>query len=112
MADYFLQAAGMANETPWTFQADVMNGVDPSPQDVAAVRDLLASRSVRALVYNVQVTDPLTQSLVALARASGIPVVAVYETMPQPGFGYQSWMLAEARALQKAITTRQSTERL
>ncbi|HEX3958435.1 MAG TPA: zinc ABC transporter substrate-binding protein [Trebonia sp.] len=112
VADYLLQAAGAVNETPWTFQADVMNGVDPSPQDVATERDLLTDRKVRAFVYNVQVTDPLTQSLIALARANGIPVVGVYETMPQPGFSYQSWMLAEVAALKTAITTRTSTEHL
>jgi len=112
VADYFLQAAGAVNETPWSFQAAIMNGVDPSPQDVAAERDLLAGRKVRAFVYNVQVTDPLTQSLIALAKASGVPVVGVYETMPQPGFSYQSWMLAEAAALKSAITTRTSTEHL
>ena len=112
VADYFLQAAGAVVQTPWTFQADIMNGVDPSPQDVATERDLLADRKVRAFVYNVQVTDPLTQSLIALAQANGIPVVGVYETMPQPGFTYQSWMLAEAAALKNAITARTSTEHL
>lgn len=112
VADYFLQAAGMVNQTPWTFQADVMNGVDPSPQDVATVRELLSRHQVRALVYNVQVTDPLTESLITLAQASGIPVVGVYETMPQPGYSFQSWMLAEATALDNAITAGKSTERL
>jgi zinc/manganese transport system substrate-binding protein len=112
VADYLLQAAGAVNETPWAFQADVMNGVDPSPQDVASERDLLAGRKVRALIYNVQVTDPLTQSLIALATANGIPVVGVYETMPQPGFDYESWMLAETTALRDAMTARTSTEHL
>jgi zinc/manganese transport system substrate-binding protein len=112
VADYLLQAAGAVNATPWAFQADIMNGVDPSPQDVAAERELLAGRKVEALVYNVQVTDPLTQSLIALARASGVPVVGVYETMPQPGFDYQSWMLAESDALKNAISARTSTEHL
>jgi zinc/manganese transport system substrate-binding protein len=112
VADYLLQAAGAVNATPWAFQADVMNGVDPSPQDVATERELLADRKVKAFVYNVQVTDPLTQSLIGLAKASGIPVVGVYETMPQPGFDYQSWMLAEAGALRNAISASTSTEHL
>ena len=112
VADYLLQATGAVNETPWAFQADIMNGVDPSPQDVMTERELLAGRKVRALVYNVQVTDPLTQSLIALARTSGIPVVGVYETMPQPGFDYQSWMLAESGALKNAISASTSTEHL
>lgn len=112
VADYFLAAAGAVNKTPWAFQADVMNGVDPSPQDVAAVRALLTGKKVAALVYNVQVTDQLTGSFIALARQHGVPVVGVYETMPQPGYRYQSWMLAEASALSSAISARQSTERL
>ena len=112
VADYLLQAAGAVNATPWAFQADIMNGVDPSPQDVATERELLADRKVKALVYNVQVTDPLTQSLIGLAKASGVPVVGVYETMPQPGFDYQSWMLAESGALKNAISARTSTEHL
>ena len=34
VADYLLQAMGADNLTPFTFQADIMNGVDPSPQDI------------------------------------------------------------------------------
>ena len=35
VADYLLQAMGIDNLTPWPFQADIMNGVDPSPQDIS-----------------------------------------------------------------------------
>ena len=38
VADYLLQALGARNLTPWAFQADVMNGTDPSAQDVAIER--------------------------------------------------------------------------
>jgi zinc/manganese transport system substrate-binding protein len=112
VADYLLSAAGADNLTPWSFQAAVMNGTDPSPQDVAAQKALLSQRKVGVLVYNEQVTDPLTQSLIALADANRIPVVGVYETMPQPGYDYQSWMLAETSALSRAITDHTSAEHL
>ncbi len=112
VADYMLQAAGAVNLTPFAFQADIMNGVDPSAQDVAAERSLLTQHKVRALVYNEQVTDSLTESFVALARSNGIPVVGVYETMPEPGYHYQSWMLAEMEALQRAVAGKISTEHL
>jgi len=36
----------------------------------------------------------------------------VYETMPTPGYTYQSWMLAEVNALNKAVTDKVSTEHL
>jgi zinc/manganese transport system substrate-binding protein len=32
--------------------------------------------------------------------------------MPTPGFTYQSWMLAEVNALNKAVNTKVSTEHL
>src|SRR6202041_3475342 len=69
VADYMLQAAGADNLTPWTFQADIMNGVDPSPQDVAIEKSLFSEHKVKVFLYNQQVTDPLTQSFIADAQA-------------------------------------------
>ncbi len=112
VGDYMLQAAGTANLTPFTFQADVMNGVDPAPQAVTLQDDLISKHRVKVLVYNEQVTDTLTQSFLAKAKQYGIPVVGVYETMPTPGYNYQSWMLAEVHALQKAAANGVSTEKL
>jgi zinc/manganese transport system substrate-binding protein len=112
VADYMLQAADADNLTPWTFQAAIMNGTDPSAQDVAIERALFAQHKVKVFLYNQQVTDTLTESFITLAHASGIPVVGVYETMPPPGYDYQSWMLAEVTALDKAVTAKVSTEHL
>jgi len=112
VADYMLQAIGADNLTPFAFQADIMNGTDPSAQDVAVERSLFTQHKVTALVYNQQVTDSLTESFISLAQANGIPVVGVYETMPVPGYDYQTWMLAEVQALQKAVADKVSTEHL
>jgi zinc/manganese transport system substrate-binding protein len=112
VADYMLTAVGADNLTPWTFQADVMNGVDPSPQLVAAQRALFTQHQVKVFLYNQQVTDPLTDSLITLADQNHIPVVGVYETMPVPGYDYQTWMLAEVQDLTKAVTAKVSTEHL
>jgi len=48
----------------------------------------------------------------SLAASSHVPVVAVYETMPEPGFDYQTWMLAEITALSKALASHVSTKEL
>jgi zinc/manganese transport system substrate-binding protein len=112
VADYMLQAAGADNVTPWALQADIMNGTDPSAQDVAIQRSLFTQHKVKVFLYNQQVTDSLTESFIALAKANGIPVVGVYETMPVPGYDYQSWMLAEVKDLQKAVASGVSSERL
>jgi zinc/manganese transport system substrate-binding protein len=112
VGDYLLQAAGAEIVTPFGLQADIMNGVDPAPQDVALERTLLSGHRVKALLYNQQVTDSLTQSFLTEARSVHVPVVGVYETMPTPGYDYQSWMLAEVRALARAVSSGASTERL
>ena len=112
VGDYMLQAAGAKILTPFRFQADVMNGVDPAPQDISLQNSFFTGRKVKVFVYNQQVTDSLTQSFLTEAHSHGIPVVGVYETMPTPGYDYQSWMLAEVNALQRALADKTSTEKL
>src|ERR1700733_10984827 len=94
VADYLLQAMGVDNLTPFQFQADIMNGTDPTPQDVTLENGFFSKHKVKAFVYNQQVVDSLTESVRANAQKAGVPVVGVYETMPVPGYDYQSWMLA------------------
>jgi zinc/manganese transport system substrate-binding protein len=112
VGDYLLQAAGTRNLTPFAFQADIMNGVDPAPQYVSLQNGLFSGHKVKVFLYNQQVTDSLTASFLAAAHRAGIPVVGVYETMPEPGYTYQSWMVAETTALQRAVQHGISTERL
>lgn len=112
VGDYMLQAAGTDIATPFSLEAAIMNGTDPSPQDVSTQNKLFTDHKVKVFVYNQQVTDALTQSFLKLARENGVPVVGVYETMPTPGFNYQSWMLAEVKALRNAVADKTSTETL
>ncbi len=112
VGDYMLEAAGTVNLTPFGLQADIMNGVDPAPQDVTLQNGLFADHRVKVFVYNQQVTDSLTESFLQAAKQAGVPVVGVYETMPVPGYDYQSWMLAEVRALHRALAENVSTQEL
>jgi zinc/manganese transport system substrate-binding protein len=112
VGDYMLEAAGTKNKTPFALQADIMNGVDPAPQSVTLQQRLFAGRAVKVFVYNQQVTDSLTDSFLAEAKQHGVPVVGVYETMPTPGYDYQTWMLAEVRALERAVADKASTQKL
>ena len=73
---------------------------------------MFSKRLIKVFVYNQQVTDSLTASFLADAEKYGIPVVGVYETMPTPGYDYQSWMLAETSALQRAVADKVSTRKL
>jgi len=112
VADYLLQAMGLDNLTPFQFQADIMNGVDPAPQDISLENGFFIKHQVKVFCYNQQVVDSLTTSIRQNAEAAGVPVVGVYETMPTPGYDYQSWMLAEVRAIEAALAIGKSSEHL
>jgi len=111
VGNYLLQALGTRNLTPSGLQADIMNGVDLSPQYVTLQDNLFSEHKVTVFVYNQQVVDSVTEAFLAAAKRTGIPVVGVYETMPA-GFTYQNWMLAEVHALDRAVTGKVSTEKL
>lgn len=111
VADYLLEAAGIRNLTPFTMQSDVMNDADPAPQAVALEESLFTEGKADAFVYNQQVTDSITEKFLDAAEANGVPVVAVYETMPS-GYTYQRWMEAELKALEEAVAHGRSTAEL
>jgi zinc/manganese transport system substrate-binding protein len=112
VADDLLTALGLNDVTPFRFQADIMNGVDPSPEDIAFQQHLFTSHRAKVFIYNEQVNSTVTDAMRSLAESSHVPVVAVYETMPTPGYDYQTWMLAEITALTKALTLHVSTKEL
>ena len=89
-----------------------MNGVDPSPEDIALEDSFFTKHKVKVFCYNQQVVDALTTSIRQTAVKAAVPVVGVYETMPTPGYDYQSWMLAEVNAIEKAVTSKVSTQKL
>lgn len=103
VAEYQADAIGLKVLTPEGFMKAIEQGVDPAPADVAAERDLLSGRKVKALLYNSQVTSPLTKDIYDLAVKSGVPVVGVAETIPAAFKTYQEWMLAQLGDLEKAL---------
>jgi zinc/manganese transport system substrate-binding protein len=111
VADYLLKAMGARILTPFVFQADIMNGVDPAPEDISLEEGFFTKHEAKVFCYNEQVVDSLTSTIKQTALSAKVPVVGVYETMPA-GYDYQSWMLAEVVAITKAITKHRSTEKL
>ncbi len=110
VADYLLTAMGLDIKTPFVFQADVMNGVDPAPEDITLEDSLFTHHDVKVFCYNEQVVDSLTTAMRSTARAAGVPVVGVYETMPVTDT-YQAWMLDTVNAIEHAIAHTRSIRR-
>ncbi len=99
---YLAAAVGlkMRNER---FQVAVMNDTEPSARDLAAFENDLKQHKVKALIYNKQVTEKLTQRLIDIAKKAKVPVVAVTETQPENA-SFSDWMLGELDALDKALS--------
>jgi zinc/manganese transport system substrate-binding protein len=103
VAGYLTEAIGLKVLTPPEFMEAIESGTDPAPADVAAERDLLTGHRVKALLYNSQVTSPLTEQIRALAVQNNVPVVAVAETIPPNVKTFQEWQLAQLDDLEKAL---------
>jgi zinc/manganese transport system substrate-binding protein len=98
---YMADALGlrMSNQD---FQTAIMNETEPSAKDIAAVVDDIRDHKVKALVYNTQVTDAMTEQLLGAAREANVPVVGVTETVPE-GMSYADWMTGQIESLEKAL---------
>lgn len=85
------------------FQLAMMNDTEPSARDVAAFENDLKGKKVRALIYNTQVSEKLTERLLAIANKTKVPVVGVTETQPA-NVTFQDWMLGQLDALDNALS--------
>lgn len=105
VAGYLATAIGLRVLTPEGFQKSIEDGTDPAPADVAGESDLLTGKQVRALLYNSQVTSPITSQMHDLAVANGIPVVGVAETIPAAYATFVEWQIAQLNQLEQALAS-------
>ncbi|MEU0895977.1 metal ABC transporter solute-binding protein, Zn/Mn family [Streptomyces massasporeus] len=101
---YMLEASGLVNRTPAEFSEAIEEGDDVSPRVLQESLALFSGKKVKALVYNEQTSGPQTEKAEAAAKAAGIPVVPVTETLPK-GEDYLGWMTANLDALASALAT-------
>ncbi len=99
---YLLEAAGLQNATPDEFSEAIENETDVPAAVLDQTLKLFNDRQVAVLVYNEQTSGPQTQAVVDAAKANGIPVVPVTETLPN-GQDYLTWMQANIQALSQAL---------
>ena len=99
---YLTEASGLVNKTPGEFSEAIEEGDDVSPKILQETLALYSGKQVKALVYNAQTSGPQTEKVENAAKAAGIPVVPVTETLPK-GKDYLGWMTANVDALASAL---------
>ena len=70
---------------------------------VAAFQQAITTKEATVLVYNVQTSTDVTNTIKQMATQQGIPVVAVSETLQPPDATFQEWQLGELNALYNAL---------
>jgi len=93
---------GLKVLTPFEFQKAIAEGNDPPADTVVETENQIRQRQVKILVYNEQTISSITSKVQDDAKAAGVPVVGVTETMP-PGETYQTWMLRQLDELRSAL---------
>jgi zinc/manganese transport system substrate-binding protein len=99
---YMTEASGLVNKTPEEYSEAIEEGDDVSPKILQETLALYSGKQVKALVYNAQTSGPQTQKVEDAAKAAGIAVVPVTETLPT-GKDYLGWMTDNVDALASAL---------
>ena len=96
-------ALGLDLITPKGFMDAVAEGTEPTPADKATSDDQIAARQAKVWVYNSQNATPDVQRLNDAAKAAGIPVATVTETLTPEGANFEGWMSRQLEGLQAAL---------
>ena len=99
---YLLDAIGLVNKTPEKFSEAIEEENDVSPIVLKDTLQLFSGHQVKLLAYNEQTTGAETEKVLAAAKAAGIPVVPVTETLPE-GMHYIGWMSGNLDAVKGAL---------
>jgi zinc/manganese transport system substrate-binding protein len=94
---------GLTLLTPYSFAKAIAEGTDVSAADKQTVDRQVESHAIKVWIYNSQNSTPDVQRVSQLARAEGIPVAAVTETLTPPSATFEQWQVAQLRSLELAL---------
>ena len=97
------QALGLKLLTPYSFAKAIAEGTDVSAVDKQTVDTQAQNRLIKVWVYNSQNATPDVQRVNQLARAAGIPITTITETLSPASDTFEQWQVAELQNLQGAL---------
>jgi zinc/manganese transport system substrate-binding protein len=96
-------ALGLDLLTPASFLMAVSEGTDPTAADKGTIDQQIIKKKIKVYVYNSQNATPDVQSQVNAAKAAGIPVTTITETMVPATASWQEWQTRQLQALHDAL---------
>jgi zinc/manganese transport system substrate-binding protein len=96
-------ALGLHLITPYGFMKAISEGTEITAQDTATAERQISQRLVKVWIYNSQNATPEVHRLTALARAHGIPVVSITETLSPASESFEQWQTAQLERIERAL---------
>jgi zinc/manganese transport system substrate-binding protein len=89
--------------TPPSFLKAISEGTDPSPSDLSTIHSQISGKKIKVYVFNSQNATPDVAAQVKAAKAAGIAVSTVTETLSPASASFQQWQSAQLQALANAL---------
>jgi zinc/manganese transport system substrate-binding protein len=89
--------------TPSSFARAIAEGSEVTAQDKRTVDEQAEARRIRVWVFNRQNVTPDVQRVNEIARAKGIPIATVTETLSPASDSFEQWQVAELEGLAQAL---------
>jgi zinc/manganese transport system substrate-binding protein len=98
------EGLGLKMVTPESFLDAVSEGTDPTAADKITVDQQIKTRQIKIFVFNTQNATPDVAALVTEAKAAGIPVATVTETLVPATASFQDWQVNELQGIEQALS--------
>jgi zinc/manganese transport system substrate-binding protein len=97
------EALGLKLMTPYSFAKAIAEGSEVTAEDKETVDRQAETHRIDVWVFNSQNVTPDVQRVNELARARGIPIATVTETLSPASDTFQQWQVAELEGLIRAL---------
>jgi zinc/manganese transport system substrate-binding protein len=97
------QALGLDLLTPYSFAKAIAEGTEVTAADKQTVDAQAAHHQIKVWVYNSQNATPDVQRINQIARAAGIPIATITETLSPASASFEQWQVAELTGLLDAL---------
>ncbi len=97
------RALGLDLRTPYSFAKAIAEGSDVTAADKETVDRQAATHQIKVWIYNSQNATPDVQRVNQAARAAGIPVTTITETLSPATASFEQWQANELLNLLRAL---------
>jgi zinc/manganese transport system substrate-binding protein len=94
---------GLRLLTPSSFMDAISEGSELTAQDILATERQISAHEIKVWIYNSQNATPEITRLNSLARAHGIPIATVTETLQPATDSFEQWQVAQLQAIERAL---------